>query len=183
MAREGFVLWLEGLPGSGKTTLANLISARLRESGWPVEILDGDEVRRGLSPELGFSRKDRETHAHRVSYVSHLLSRQNVAVIVALITPYQTSRENARRVIGDRIFEVWVDCPVEVCQKRDPKGIYSGHQKGTVKNLTGVDDPFENPTHPDLVVDSNKLAPGNCVAKILDALMARGFLEGRLDIV
>jgi adenylylsulfate kinase len=149
------------------------------EDGWPVEILDGDEVRKGLSPELGFSRKDRETHAHRVSYVARLLSRQHVAVIVALITPYETSRQNARKIIGDRMFEVLVDCPIDVCRRRDPKGIYRGHQHGDVRNLTGVDDPFEAPTHADLVVDTNGIDPLTCVAKVLEALSAKGIMGGK----
>ena len=98
--REGFVLWLEGLSGAGKTTLAQTVSGRLRTAGWSVEILDGDEVRKMFSPELGFSRKDREVHARRVSFVARMLTRNGVAVIVAMITPYETSRQAARSTVA-----------------------------------------------------------------------------------
>ena len=173
---SGFVLWMEGLSGSGKSTLSKHIASKLKEKGWRVEILDGDEVRRGLSPELGFSRKDRETHAHRVSYVARVLSRNGVAVLVALITPYETSRKAARESIGERYTEVYIQAPLEVCQARDVKGLYKGQKAGQVKQMAGVDDPFEEPTHPDLVVETSKTSVDDCCEAILGHLRARGFL-------
>jgi len=150
----GFTLWLEGLPGSGKSTLARATSAELRRRGWKTEILDGDEVRRMFSPELGYSRKDREFHARRVSYVAQMLARNGVAVLVAMITPYETSRQAARSEVGGRFEEVWLRCPIEVCRQRDPKGLYRRTDEGSLHRMTGVDDPFEEPLNPDLIVDT-----------------------------
>jgi adenylylsulfate kinase len=173
---QGFVCWMEGLSGSGKSTLAKHLAKHLQEQGWKVEVLDGDEVRAGLSPELGFSRKDRETHAHRVSYVARVLSRNGVAVLVSLITPYETSRKAARASVGERFTEVWIKAPIETCQKRDPKGLYKKVQSGHVKQMTGVDDPFEDPTAPDLVVDTSDSPIETSAEQVLAHLRKIGFL-------
>ncbi|MCI4342528.1 MAG: adenylyl-sulfate kinase [Thermoplasmata archaeon] len=173
--RDGFVVWIEGLSGSGKTTLSAEVAKRLRASGWKTEVLDGDEVRRMVFPELGWSRKDRETHARRVSYVAHLLARNGVAVVVAMITPYETSRQAARSVQGPRFTEVWLTCPIEVCRTRDPKGIYSRPAGSSPSHVTGVDDPFEEPLNPDLIVDTSSAPVEASVQRILGHLQARGF--------
>ena len=173
--KGGYTLWLEGLPGSGKSTLGGLLASVLKGAGKPVESLDGDEVRKGLSPDLGFTRKDREVHAHRVGYVSHLLSQQGVRVIVSLITPYESSRNDVRAQLGDRMIEVWVRCPLEVCEARDPKGLYRKAREGIVKSMTGIDDPFEEPRSPDVIVDTNKLSKDECVGLILSEAKKRGF--------
>lgn len=177
-SRQGFVLWLEGLSGAGKSTTAQALARRLVEQGWKVEVLDGDEVRKGLSPELGFSRKDRETHAHRVSYVARVLARHGVAVVVALITPYETSRASARAALGDRYSEVWLRCPLAVCQERDPKGLYKKTKAGEVQKMTGVDDPFEDPKHADLIIDTNSSQVEATVETLLAHIQARGFASG-----
>ncbi len=174
--REGFVLWIEGLSGSGKSTLSQETAKALRASGWKVEILDGDEVRRMVFPELGWSRKDRETHARRVSYVARLLARNGVAVLVAMITPYETSRQAARSVEGARFTEVWLKCPLEICQQRDPKGIYRRSTQGAVAHMTGVDDPFEEPLNPDLIVDTSRDGVPVSTQRVLDHLRAKGFI-------
>jgi adenylylsulfate kinase len=176
--RPGFVVWLEGLSGSGKTTISRSLGPRLRDSGWNVEILDGDEMRQMFSPELGFSRKDREVHARRVSFVSRMLARNGVAVIVAMITPYETSRQAARSVVGDRFEEVWLRCPLEVCRQRDPKGIYTRSNEGTVTKMTGVDDPFEEPLNPELTVDTATLSVERSVDRILLHLASSGKMSG-----
>jgi adenylylsulfate kinase len=173
---EGFVVWMEGLPGAGKTTLSRASAAKIRERGWKAEVLDGDEVRQMFSPELGFSRHDREMHARRVSYVAHLLARNGVAVIVAMITPYETSRQAARSVEGRRFEEVWLRCPIEVCRKRDPQGMYRRAMEGGVKGVTGVDAPFEEPLNPDLIVDTASSSIEECTSKILAHLAQKGFL-------
>ena len=173
--RQGFVVWIEGLSGSGKTTLSAEVAKRLRASGWKTEVLDGDEVRRMVFPELGWSRKDRETHARRVSYVAHLLARNGVAVVVAMITPYETSRQAARSVQGPRFTEVWLKCPIEVCRTRDPKGIYSRPTGTSPSHITGVDDPFEEPLNPDLIVDTSSAPVETSVQRILGHLQGRGF--------
>jgi adenylyl-sulfate kinase len=174
-APEGFVVWFEGLPGSGKTTVARSIAERLRVGGWKVEVLDGDEVRQMFSPELGFSRKDRELHARRVSHVARMLARNGVAVLVALITPYETSRQTARAVIGDRFTEVWLRCPIEVCRKRDTKGVYKGVGLPPGSKVTGVDDPFEEPLNPDLTLDTATESAAEVTWRILEHLAQQGY--------
>ncbi len=166
----GFIVWIEGLPCAGKTTLAGAVAERLRGDGRKVEVLDGDEVRRLFSPELGYSRKDREAHARRVSYVARLLARNGVAVLVAMITPYETSRQAARAAAGQAFYEVWLRCPVEVCRARDTKGLYATAGKGGVAKLTGVDDPFEEPLAPDLVIDTGRLDVAQSARRLLEYL-------------
>ena len=177
---EGFVAWIEGLPNSGKTTLSQMVAERLRSSGRRVEILDGDEVRHLLSPELGFSRKDREIHARRVSYVARMLARNGVAILVAMITPYETSRQAARATVGSRFTEIWLKCPVEVCRERDPKGLYRGSAALHGTKVTGVDDPFEEPLNPDLTVDTATQPFDRAARQILDHLVRRGFVRPML---
>jgi adenylylsulfate kinase len=172
---EGFVVWFEGLPCSGKTTAAHSVADRLRATGWRVEILDGEEIREMVSADLGFSRKDRDTHARRVAQMARMLARNGVAVLVALITPYETSRQTARSIIGDRFTEVWLRCPVEVCRQRDPKGLYRSSEALRGNKLTGVDDPFEEPLNPDLTVDSANESVPEETWKILEHLAQRGF--------
>ncbi len=171
---DGFVAWIEGIPCAGKTTLSRAVAERLRAAGRKVEVLDGDEMRKMFSPELGYSRKDREFHARRVSYVARMLARNGVGVLVAMITPYETSRQAARSTVGERFDEVWLKCPVEVCQQRDTKGIYQRSRTGGTK-ITGVDDPFEEPLAPELVVDTSRDPVATSAQRILDHLAARGF--------
>jgi adenylylsulfate kinase len=174
---DGFVVWIEGLPCAGKTTLSRSVAERLRSAGRQVEVLDGDEVRHMFSPELGFSRKDREFHARRVSYVARMLARHGVAVLVAMITPYETSRQAARATVGDRFDEIWLSCPIEVCRQRDTKGLYRTSAPGGTIKVTGVDDPFEEPLNPDLTVDTSTEGPADSTRRIVDHLVARGLLR------
>ncbi len=173
---EGFVVWMEGLPGSGKTTLSKAVAGRLNAMGWGTEVLDGDEVRRMFSPELGYSRKDREFHARRVSYVARMLARHGVAVIVAMITPYETSRQAARSEVPSRFEEVYLRCPIEICRQRDPKGMYRKSSQGSVAHMTGVDDPFEEPLNPELTVDTAALSVADATHRVLQHLAARGYV-------
>lgn len=167
---RGSVVWIEGIPSSGKSTIAQELSKRLAASGFEVQVLDGDEVRRVFSPELGFSRKDRETHARRVSYVAEMLATHGVTVVVAMITPYETSRQAARSEARGSFTEVWLRCPVEVCRKRDSKGLYARASRGDIPRFTGVDDPFEEPLSPELVVDTDRLSVAESVDRILNYL-------------
>ncbi len=173
---DGFIAWFEGLPSSGKTTISRAVADRLRAAGRKVEVLDGDEVRQMFSPELGFSRKDREMHARRVSYVARMLSRNGVVVLVAMITPYETSRQAARAGVGPRFTEIWLKCPIEVCRQRDAKGLYERSLSGGVARLTGVDDPFEEPLAPDLTVDTQHLSVVESTNRVLEHLVAKGFV-------
>jgi adenylyl-sulfate kinase len=163
--REGFVVWLTGLPGSGKTTIARELEPELKKRGWCVEVLDGDEIRQNLSKGLGFSREDRETHLKRVTYVAKLLSRNGVAVIAAFISPYRNIREHARKETTNFV-EVYVKCSVEACAERDPKGLYKKASVGQIKDLTGPQDLYEEPLEPDLVVDTEKLTVAESVEVI-----------------
>lgn len=173
---EGIVVWLEGLSGAGKTTLSRLVANRLERSGWSTEVLDGDEVRRVFSPELGFSRKDREFHARRVSYVARMLARHGVAVIVAMITPYETSRQAARSEVPTRFEEIYLRCPIEICRQRDPKAIYQRSSQGSVAHMTGVDDPFEEPLNPDLTLDTGSISVEEATNRIMAHLERRQYV-------
>jgi adenylylsulfate kinase len=174
--RNGFCIWLTGLPSAGKTTIAKELVPRLRGRGWAVELLDGDEVRQGLSHDLGFDRASRETHARRVTYVAKILARTGAIPIVALISPYATSRARARAEIG-RFVEVYVNTPIALCQQRDVKGLYKKALAGEIKEMTGVDDPYEPPEHPDIVIDAVSLSPAQSAELILRELERLGWLS------
>ncbi|MDG6910097.1 MAG: adenylyl-sulfate kinase [Nitrososphaerota archaeon] len=175
---QGFAVWMTGLPGSGKSTLAKLLEAKLREEhGRNVEVLDGDEVRKGLSRDLGLSKEDREEHARRVSYVAKVLARNGVIAVVALISPYRASRAEARGMIGpERFVEVYISAPLSVCEERDPKGLYARALRGEITNMTGVQDPYEAPEHPDLVVDTTLGTPEESTEALMDGLRKLGKL-------
>jgi len=172
---RGVTVWMTGLPGSGKTTLAKLIETRLKSQGLRVEVFDGDEVRKNLSSDLGFSKQDRELHAKRVAYVSKLLSRNGIIAIVALISPYREFRENARKDIPD-FFEVYVKASIETCAKRDPKGLYKKARMGEIKDLTGPQDPYEEPLNPELIVDTENSTPEESADLIVTSLKRRGYV-------
>jgi adenylylsulfate kinase len=173
--RQGFVVWLTGLPGSGKTTIARQLEPEIRKLGWPVEVLDGDEIRQNLSKGLGFSREDRETHLKRVTYVAKLLSRNGIAVIAAFISPYRSIREYARKETTN-FLEIYVKCSVETCAQRDPKGLYKKANSGEIKDLTGPQDLYEDPVQPDLVVDTEKLTIEQSVKSIVERLETSGLI-------
>lgn len=171
----GFCLWLTGLPSAGKTTIGKALAERLDHRGWFAELLDGDEIRKGLSADLGFDRASREAHAGRVAFVAKLLARNGAIPIVALISPYRTSRARARETIG-RFVEVYVNTPLEVCEVRDVKGLYRKARAGEIREMTGVDDPYEPPEHPEIVVDAVRLTPAESAEFILRELERQGLL-------
>jgi adenylyl-sulfate kinase len=177
MARgpDGFCLWLTGLPSAGKTTIGRVLVERLAERGRFVELLDGDEIRKGLSADLGFDRASREAHAARVAFVAKLLARNGAIPIVALISPYRSSRARARAEIG-RFVEVYVNTPLEVCERRDVKGPYRRARAGEIHDMTGIDDPYEPPETPEIVVDAVQLSPKESGAFILHELQRLGLL-------
>src|ERR687886_1334617 len=157
----GFTLWFTGLSGAGKTTIAELVRPELERRGRLVEWLDGDEVREHLSKGLGFSKEDRDTNIDRIGWVASRLTRHGAAVIVSAISPYRAARQKARDMVEQNgtFVEVFVDASVEECARRDVKGLYEKAFAGEVVGFTGVDDPYEEPASPELVVDTEKLDP------------------------
>lgn len=157
-ADKGLVIWLTGLSGAGKTTLAHSLSKHLKAAGLRVELLDGDEVRENLSRGLGFSKEDRETNVRRIGFVARLLARNGVAVLGAAISPYQRSRDDVRSTIEAddiRFVEVFVRCPLHKLVERDVKGLYAKALAGEIKHFTGVSDPYEEPLSPEIIIDSS----------------------------
>ncbi|WP_137284649.1 adenylyl-sulfate kinase [Halorussus salinisoli] len=149
-------LWFMGRPASGKSTLASRIEADLREREIPVENLDGDEVRKSLHPDLGFTREDRATNNRRTAFISKLLNRNGISVVTGMITPFRESQQKAREIVepeGEFVL-IYVKCSVEECANRDPKNLYQQARQGKIENFTGVNHPFQEPHNPDIVVDT-----------------------------
>lgn len=176
MGSEGYTIWLTGLPCSGKSTLAKFLQAELEAFGTRAVTLDGDEVRQWLTKGLGFSREDRRENNRRIAHVAKLLTRAGVVAIVAAISPYRDAREEARTIAG-QFVEVYVKCPVEVCMKRDVKGMYLKALSGELSNFTGVSDPYEPPTRPEVIVDTDRHSVQDCIQLILDGLVMGNYLR------
>ncbi|MBW4695441.1 MAG: adenylyl-sulfate kinase [Lyngbya sp. HA4199-MV5] len=149
LKNSGIILWLTGLSGAGKTTIAQHLEHKRQERDRPVERLDGDAICQNLSKGLGFSREDQDTNVRRVGYVANLLSRNGVIVIVALISPYRSIRDELRSTLN-HFVEIYINAPLEVCEARDVKGLYAKARSGQIKSFTGVDDPYETPLNPDI---------------------------------
>ncbi len=173
--QKGFVLWMTGLSGSGKTTIAQIVEAELRSRGLNVERLDGDIVRQGLTSDLGFSKEDRGKNIERVTFVAKLLSRNGVACICSFISPYQSIRDRVRRETSNFI-EVFVDAPLDTVIERDVKGLYKKAMAGEIENFTGISDPFEAPANPDIHVRTDRQTPLQSANQILAALEDMGLI-------
>ncbi|ELP69143.1 adenylyl-sulfate kinase [Streptomyces turgidiscabies] len=176
---QGATVWLTGLPSAGKTTIAQLLGSRLRAEGHRVEILDGDEIRRFLSAGLGFSREDRNTNVQRIGLVSEVLARNGVLSLVPVIAPYADSRDAVRKrhdASGTPYIEVHVATPVEVCGRRDVKGLYARHAAGRLTGLTGVDDPYEPPVDPALTLPTQDQTPDRSADAVYEVLAERGLV-------
>lgn len=174
MKIESFTLWFTGLPCSGKTTLATRMTDYFQRSGRKVEMLDGDVVRTNLSKGLGFSREDRDTNIKRVGFVCNLLSRNGVIAVAALVSPYESSREEVRKSIKNFVL-VHVNCSLEIAKNRDVKNLYKKALAGKIKNFTGVNDPYEIPLNPDIIVSTDNSSVDECVAVILQKLRELGY--------
>ena len=172
---KGLTIWFTGLSGAGKSTLSEMLTQRLREHGRKVELLDGDEVRTHLSKGLGFSKEDRDINVRRIGFVCQLLSRNGVIAISAAISPYRAVREELRATI-ENFVEIYVECPINVLATRDVKGLYKKALAGEIAHFTGVSDPYEPPTHPDVHVDSSRETPAHSLDKIWFKLGELGFL-------
>jgi adenylyl-sulfate kinase len=175
VANKGFTVWFTGLSGAGKSTLAEALQPALRERGHNVEILDGDIVRTNLSKGLGFSKEDRDTNILRIGFVAHLLARNGVAVITAAISPYRDIRDQNRNLIGDFV-EVYARCSIEELTRRDVKGLYEKALRGEIQNFTGISDPYEEPLHAEVVVDTEQETMEESLAKILAYLEQKGYV-------
>src|SRR5689334_23516057 len=177
MENKGFTLWFTGLPRAGKSTVAGIVAGRLRAAGMGrIEVLDGDEVREGLCRDLGFSRADREENIHRITYVSKVLTRNGVVVIVAAISPYRESRERAREEIQSFV-EIWCKASVESCAARDYKGLYEKAMRGEITNLTGVNDPYEEPEDADLVLETDSESPEQSAERVIELLREKSLIS------
>jgi adenylyl-sulfate kinase len=162
------VIWLTGLSGSGKSTIANELTNILHNQGKLVYILDGDNVRMGLNKDLGFSDDDRKENIRRIAEVAKLLSDAGVIVITAFISPFREERENAKEIIGgDNFIEVYVEASLDICENRDPKGLYKKARAGQIKMFTGIDSPYEEPINPNLKIETHLYDTNMCVEKIL----------------
>ena len=175
MEHKGFTLWFTGLSGSGKSVLADAVAEDLRKRGMKVERLDGDIVRKSLTKDLGFTEEDRNMNIERVTFVAKLLTRNGVAVLASFISPYNKIRAYSRKEIGDYIL-VYVKCSLEVCEERDPKGMYSKARAGQIKDFTGIDHPFEEPDSADIIVETDKQTIEESKGVILNALDKMGYL-------
>ena len=178
MSAQGFTLWFTGLSGSGKSTLAQYLTPILIERGCKVEVLDGDEVRENLSKGLGFSKEDRDTNIRRIGYVANLLSRNGVVSMTAAISPYREIRDEIRARSKAPFIEIYVEAPLDVLEGRDTKGLYKKARAGIIKNFTGVSDPYEAPTSPEIVVHTADESIEGSAEKILAYLKKRGLLKG-----
>ena len=175
MKTTGVTVWFTGLPCCGKTTIADQVAFRLQQKGYRVERLDGDIVRKGFTSDLGFSKKDRDENIRRVTAVAKDRTRLNFIVLASFVSPYRKQRRNARKEIG-AFIEVYVRCPREICMQRDVKGMYQKALEGKISHFTGVDDPYEEPEHPDLIVDTDKETVDISVRNVMKKLQDLGYI-------
>jgi len=168
---KGAVLWFTGLSGSGKSTLAIALEEALFKKGYQVFVLDGDNVRAGLTSDLGFSHEDRTENIRRVGEVAALFAQAGVICISAFISPYREDRALARRAAGDKFFEIYVSADLETCERRDPKGLYRKARAGEIADFTGITAPYEEPEHPEFVVDTSRQSVAASVESLLEFVL------------
>lgn len=173
---KGVTIWLTGLPSSGKSTIARLLERQFRKRNLKTELLDGDVIRTHLGKGLGFSKEDRDTNIKRVGFVCQLLTRNDVAAIVSVISPYREVRSEVRRMIGNFV-EVYVKTSLAECEKRDVKGLYKKARAGEIKEFTGVSDPYEEPLQPEVVCETEKETAEQSAEKIVKTLETLGYLK------
>ena len=174
--QRGVTVWFTGLSGAGKSTIAQALEAQLRQLGYGLEVLDGDIVRTNLTKGLGFSRADRDENIRRIGFVSHLLTRNGVIVLVSAISPYREIRDEVRDRIDDFV-EVYVDAPLQVCENRDVKGLYKRARAGEIKQFTGIDDPYEPPLSPEVHCHTDRESVEESVVKVLAKLETLGYIQ------
>ena len=174
--QPGVTVWFTGLSGAGKTTISRAVEKELQTYGYKVEILDGDVVRKNLTKDLGFSKEDRDENIRRVGFVAEVLTRNQVIVLVSVISPYREIREEVRQRIGNFV-EVYVNAPLEVCEQRDVKGLYKKARAGEIRNFTGIDDPYEPPLNPEVECRTDLVSLEESVSKVLAKLRELGYLD------
>ena len=178
IGQRGMCIWMTGLSGSGKTTIGNALARMLHEAGHLTQVLDGDIIRQGICRDLGFSEDDRAENIRRTAEVAKLMADSGLIVLVSLISPYRADRQHAREIVGEQRFqEVFVDTPLEICEQRDPKGLYQKARQGLIPNFTGIDSPYEAPESPELTVDTTSLPPEAAADTIIDYLRENGFID------
>ncbi|ASC69156.1 putative adenylyl-sulfate kinase [Halomicronema hongdechloris C2206] len=175
MEHRGVTIWFTGLSGAGKSTITQALETKLRQRQCKLEVLDGDIVRTNLTKGLGFSKEDRDENIRRIGFVSHLLTRNGVIVLVSAISPYRAIRDEVRQRIGD-FMEVYVSAPLEVCENRDVKGLYKRARAGEIKQFTGIDDPYEPPLNPEVNCETHNETLEESVNKVLAKLEEMGYL-------
>ena len=178
-----FTLWFMGRPASGKSTIASRVEDELFDTGLPIENLDGDDLRQNLHPDLGFSREDRRLNNKRTAYICKLLNRNEIPVIVGMITPFRESQRQAREIIEDEgdFILVYAKCSLEECERRDPKGLYQQARDGKIEKFTGVNHPFQEPHDPDLIVDTEHDSLDECVGQVMQYLEDNNVVDQPLE--
>ncbi|MBI1320875.1 MAG: adenylyl-sulfate kinase [Candidatus Hydrogenedens sp.] len=171
------VLWFTGLSGAGKSTLANAVAGALYERGAHTYVLDGDNIRHGLNKDLGFTQEDRVENIRRIGEVAKLFTDAGVLTLTAFISPYREDRDKAREINGDSFIEVYVKCDLDVCEERDPKGLYKKARAGEIPNFTGISAPYEEPENAELVINTSHESLEDSAARVLAYLEERGILQ------
>jgi adenylylsulfate kinase len=181
MNQRGVTIWFTGLSGAGKTTITQALAKTLQEKECKLEVLDGDIVRQNLTKGLGFSKEDRDENIRRIGFVSHLLTRNGVIVLVSAISPYRAIREEVRQKVGD-FLEIYVNAPLATCEERDVKGLYKRARAGEILGFTGIDDPYEPPLNPEVECRTDHEELSESVAKVLQKLEELGYLPKQLAV-
>lgn len=174
LKQKGILLWFTGLSGSGKSTVASALEQKLHSLGKITYALDGDNVRHGLNSDLGFSDKDRVENIRRIGEVSKLFVDAGIITIATFVSPFREDRQKVKELLGEDFIEIFIDCPLEVCESRDPKGIYKKARAGEIKHFTGIDSPYEEPINPEITVSTHLNTLEECVDKLMSYLEEEG---------
>ncbi|MFT7270170.1 MAG: adenylylsulfate kinase [Roseivirga sp.] len=183
LQQKPLLVWFTGLSGSGKSTMANLLEVELHASGFKTYVLDGDNVRKGLCNDLAFTEEDRIENIRRIGEVSKLFMDSGIIVLSSFVSPFQKDREFVRQLVGaDAFVEVFVDCPIEICEQRDVKGLYQKAREGKIKHFTGIDSPFESPTNPDVVLKTAIENPKDLLNKLLEFVEPKIMIDKNVEV-